>query len=130
MNTIAAGAKDTTAARFRRELSAKRVIIGFVVAGVGLASIANDIAFAIVIGIIAVAGAVEFANLARRAGGEVAGPVAVAGCAAGSGGAAAGLCPASRARGGRKGHGDRHIPGRPAESLPHGQCRRKGAKAL
>lgn len=82
MNTIAAGTKDTIAARFRRELSAKRVIIGFVVAAVGLASIANEIALAIVIGIIAVAGAVEFANLARRAGGEVALPVAVAACAA------------------------------------------------
>jgi phosphatidate cytidylyltransferase len=82
VNTIAAGAKDSTAARFRRELSAKRVIIGFVVAAVGLGSIVNDISFAIVIGIIAVAGAVEFANLARRAGGEVALPVAVTACAA------------------------------------------------
>ncbi|MBV8340188.1 MAG: phosphatidate cytidylyltransferase [Candidatus Eremiobacteraeota bacterium] len=82
MNTIAAGRKDTIAARFRRELSAKRVIIGFVVAAVGLASIASEMALAIFIGVIAVAGAVEFANLARRAGGEVALPVAVASCAA------------------------------------------------
>ena len=82
MNTLAAAAKDTVAARFRRELSAKRVIIGCIVAAVGLTSIANEIAFAIVICVIAVAGAVEFANLARRAGGEVALPVAVAACAA------------------------------------------------
>ncbi len=82
MNSVAAAGKAGTAERFRRELTAKRVIIGFVVAAVGIASIANEIAFALVITAIAVIGAIEFANLARRAGGEVALPVAVTACAA------------------------------------------------
>ena len=82
MNTIAAAGKPSTAERFRRELSAKRVVIGFVVAGVGIASIFNDLAFAIVITSIAVIGVVEFSNLARRAGAEVALPIAVVACAA------------------------------------------------
>ncbi len=82
MNTVATAGKANTAERFRRELTAKRVVIGFVVAGIGVASIFNQVAFAIVITSIAVIGAVEFANLARRAGGEVALPIAVVACAA------------------------------------------------
>ncbi|MDQ6767318.1 MAG: phosphatidate cytidylyltransferase [Candidatus Eremiobacteraeota bacterium] len=82
MNTIAAAGKSATSERFRRELSAKRVIIGFLVAGIGIASIFNDVSFAIVITAIAVIGATEFSNLARRAGAEVALPIAVAACAA------------------------------------------------
>ena len=82
MNSTVLAGKTTTAERFRRELNAKRVIIGFVVAAVGVGSIASQVAFALVITTIAVIGAVEFANLARRAGGEVALPVAVAACAA------------------------------------------------
>jgi phosphatidate cytidylyltransferase len=82
VNTAAAAGKVGTAERFRRALTAKRVIIGFLVAAVGVASIFNDLAFAIAITSIAVIGAVEFSNLARRAGGEVALPIAVAACAA------------------------------------------------
>lgn len=82
MNTMAAVGKTAMAARFRRELTGKRVLIGFLVAAVGIASIFNEIAFTIVITSIAVIGSIEFANLARRAGGEVALPIAVAACAA------------------------------------------------
>jgi phosphatidate cytidylyltransferase len=82
MNTVAAAGRPPVAERFRRELTAKRIIIGFVVAAIGVGSIANEIAFAIVITSIAVIGAVEFANLARRAGNQVALPIAVAACAA------------------------------------------------
>ncbi len=82
MNTVAAAGRPALAERFRRELTAKRVIIGFVVAAIGVGSIANEIAFAIVITSIGVIGAVEFANLARRAGYQVALPIAVTACAA------------------------------------------------
>ncbi len=82
MNTIVAATKLSVAERFRRELTAKRVAIGFLVGGIGVASIFNVTAFTIVITAIAVIGAVEFSNLARRAGGEVALPIAVAACAA------------------------------------------------
>ena len=82
MNSVAAAGKVGTAERFRRELTAKRVAIGFLIAAVGIASIFNPIAFAIVITSIGVIGAVEFSNIARRAGGEVALPIAVAACAA------------------------------------------------
>jgi len=80
--SVAAASKGGTAERFRRELTAKRVLIGFLIAALGLASIFNPIAFAIAITAIGVIGAVEFSNIARRAGGEVALPIAVAACAA------------------------------------------------
>jgi phosphatidate cytidylyltransferase len=82
MNTVAAAGKHAVGERFRRELTAKRVLIGFAVAAVGVASIFNALSFALVITAIAVVGSVEFSNIARRAGGEVALPIAFAACAA------------------------------------------------
>lgn len=77
-----AGTFDRAGSRLRRELTAKRVAIGVVVAVLGIASIFNSMAFAAVIAAIALVGAVEFSNLARRAGGEVSLPIAVFACAA------------------------------------------------
>lgn len=81
-DVMAATPKTTAAARLRRELNAKRVLIGFVVAAIGIASIFNDLAFDAVITIIAVAGAIEFSALVRRAGTELAPAIAVVACAA------------------------------------------------
>ncbi|MDQ6825307.1 MAG: phosphatidate cytidylyltransferase [Candidatus Eremiobacteraeota bacterium] len=81
MNTTAAAApKASVATRFREQLGAKRVIIGFVVAAVGIASIYSTLAFALIVCAISVIAAAEFANLAKRSGGEVALPVALAAC--------------------------------------------------
>jgi len=77
-----AGTFERTGARLRRELTVKRVVIGLVVAVLGIASIFNPMALAAVIAAIALAGAVEFANLARRAGGEVSLPIVVVACIA------------------------------------------------
>ncbi|HXW52435.1 MAG TPA: phosphatidate cytidylyltransferase [Candidatus Acidoferrales bacterium] len=77
-----AGTFDRTGAKLRRELTAKRIAIGVVVGILGIASIANPLALAAVIAAIALAGAVEFSNLARRAGGEVSLPIALVACAA------------------------------------------------
>ena len=77
-----AGTLDRTGARLRRELTAKRVAIGVVVAVLGITSIFNAMAFAAVIAAIALIGAIEFSNLARRAGGEVSLPIALFACAA------------------------------------------------
>lgn len=82
MNTALAAGKAGIGERFRRELTVKRVLIGFLVAGLGIASIFNEIAFTLVITTIAVVGSIEFSNLARRAGAEVALPIAVVACAA------------------------------------------------
>lgn len=82
MSTAASASREAVAQRFRRELTGKRVFIGFAVAIVGIATIFNPLWFAILIVTIAVIGAVEFSNLARRAGGEVALPIAIAACAA------------------------------------------------
>lgn len=82
MNTVIAAGKAGVGERFRRELTVKRVLIGFLVAGLGVASIFNEMAFTLVITTIAVVGSIEFSNLARRAGAEVALPIAVAACAA------------------------------------------------
>lgn len=77
-----AGTFERTDTRLRRELTVKRVVIGLVVAVLGIASIFNPMALAAVIAAIALAGAVEFANLARRAGGEVSLPIVVVACIA------------------------------------------------
>jgi phosphatidate cytidylyltransferase len=77
-----AGTLDRTGTRLRRELTVKRVVVGVIVALVGIASIFNAMAFAAVIAAIALIGAVEFWNLARRAGEEVSLPIALAACAA------------------------------------------------
>src|SRR5579864_455465 len=80
MNTVAAAPKSNVAARFRQALTAKRVLIGFVVAVLGIASIYNTLAFALVVVSISVIAAVEFANLAKRSGAEVALPVSLIAC--------------------------------------------------
>jgi phosphatidate cytidylyltransferase len=77
-----AGTFDRTGTRLRRELTVKRVVIGVIVACLGIASIFYAPAFAAVIAAIALIGAVEFSNLARRANGEVSLPIAVFACAA------------------------------------------------
>jgi phosphatidate cytidylyltransferase len=74
--------RASAAERFRRELTVKRVAIGVAVAAVGIASIFNAVTFALAILLIALCGAVEFSNIARRAGGEVSLPIAFAACAA------------------------------------------------
>ena len=80
MNTVIATPKADVAARLRQGLSAKRVVIGLVVAIVGIASVYNQATFALVVCAISVIGAAEFANLARRSGGEVSLPVALVAC--------------------------------------------------
>lgn len=82
MNSAAVGNKIRVAERFRRELTVKRVAIGVLIATGGIASIFNSFVFALVIAAIAVAGAVEFSNLAKRAGGEVSLPIAILVCGA------------------------------------------------
>lgn len=82
MNSVVVAPKSNIAARFRQELSAKRVLIGFLIAAIGLSSIYSTLAFALVVCCIAMIGAVEFANLARRSGSEVALPVAMIACGA------------------------------------------------
>lgn len=82
MNSVAAADKPSVAARFRQALTVKRVVIGFLVAAIGLTSLLTTWSFALAICIIAVVGAVEFSNLAKRTGGEVSLPIAVAACAA------------------------------------------------
>lgn len=82
MNTVAVTPKANVAARFRQELSGKRVIIGVIVAAVGLAALYGSLTFALFVCAIAVIGAAEFANLAKRSGSEVALPVAMIACGA------------------------------------------------
>lgn len=82
MNTFVVAPKADAAARFRQELSLKRVLIGCLMAVVGLASVYNTLSFALVVCIIAMIAAGEFANLARRANSEVTLPLAVIACGA------------------------------------------------
>jgi phosphatidate cytidylyltransferase len=82
MNTAGTLTRTSVTERFRRELTVKRVAIGVAVAAIGVASIFNQLAFGVVILIIALVGSVEFSNLARRAGGEASLPIAFAACAA------------------------------------------------
>jgi phosphatidate cytidylyltransferase len=82
VNSAGTLSKARVSERFRRELTVKRVAIGVLVAAVGIASIANALTFAAVIATIALVGAVELRNLARRADGEISLPIIVAACAA------------------------------------------------
>jgi phosphatidate cytidylyltransferase len=82
VNTAGTFPRTSVAERFRRELTLKRVSIGLAVAAIGIASIFNQPAFGIVILIITLVGAVEFSNLARRAGAEVSLPIVFAACGA------------------------------------------------
>ncbi|MBC5806363.1 MAG: hypothetical protein DLM53_12095 [Candidatus Eremiobacter antarcticus] len=82
LSTAATAGKPEVAARLRRGLSLKRVIIGILVAALGVGSVFVAPAFTVVVVLIAVIGAVEFTNLAQRAGADISLPVAAAACAA------------------------------------------------
>ena len=63
-------------------MTARRVAVGLLVAIVGIGSIFLAPLFALLLLLVAIVGAVEFAALARRAGGDVSLPIAIGGSAA------------------------------------------------
>ncbi|HXW76222.1 MAG TPA: hypothetical protein VEJ20_02310, partial [Candidatus Eremiobacteraceae bacterium] len=68
--------------RLREALSGKRVLIGALVAAIGIASIFYAPAFAALIALIGVLGVFELKSLSRRTGADLSAGVAVAACVA------------------------------------------------